>query len=151
MLRILILNFIFVSLAFSHGLKIFATDDGDNLQIKSYFSAKSPCKNCEVLLMLDNEILRSGRTNDKGEAALKLPEVAKFDIVVDASLGHKGRVLYETEGGGQMAESGEAESAKNVESQAESKLEAENSTLKFALGFLLIAVIFLSLYAIKRK
>lgn len=44
--------FSFYSEILAHSLKIFAKDEGSQINIKAYFYGGSPCKNCEILIKI---------------------------------------------------------------------------------------------------
>ena len=69
-MRALLLLTVLSSFAFSHALHLFATQEGDRVEIYSYFYKNSPCMECEVLISTDGrEILRT-KTDKEGLASI---------------------------------------------------------------------------------
>lgn len=81
------------SFAFSHALHLFATQEGDRVEIYSYFYKNSPCIECEVLISVDGrEILRT-RTNKEGLASIKIP-AKNFTIQIYGGAGHGAQMEF---------------------------------------------------------
>ncbi len=75
---------------YSHSLKIFTTKEADFISVKSYFSASSPCKDCEVVVKgLNGDF--TCKTDNKGMAKIPL-KINPTNITVNASLGHKNSI-----------------------------------------------------------
>ena len=84
------------SFAFSHALHLFATQEGDKVEIYSYFYKNSPCMDCEVLISADGrEILRT-RTDKEGLASIKIP-AKNFTIQIYGGAGHGARMEFSAE------------------------------------------------------
>lgn len=81
------------SFAFSHALHLFATQEGDKVEIYSYFYKNSPCTECEVLISADGrEILRT-RTDKEGLASIKIP-AKNFTIKIYGGAGHGAQMEF---------------------------------------------------------
>lgn len=84
------------SFAFSHALHLFATQEGDRVEIYSYFYKNSPCMECEVLISADGrEILRT-RTDKEGLASIKIP-AKNFTIQIYGGAGHGAQMEFSAE------------------------------------------------------
>ena len=84
------------SFAFSHALHLFATQEGDKVEIYSYFYKNSPCMECEVLISADGrEILRT-RTDKEGLASIKIP-AKNFTIKIYGGAGHGAQMEFSAE------------------------------------------------------
>ena len=84
------------SFAFSHALHLFATQEGDKVEIYSYFYKNSPCMDCEVLISVDGrEILRT-RTDKEGLASIKIP-AKNFTIKIYGGAGHGAQMEFSAE------------------------------------------------------
>ena len=84
------------SFAFSHALHLFATQEGDKVEIYSYFYKNSPCMECEVLISADGrEILRT-RTDKEGLASIKIP-AKNFTIQIYGGAGHGAQMEFSAE------------------------------------------------------
>ena len=84
------------SFAFSHALHLFATQEGDKVEIYSYFYKNSPCMDCEVLISADGrEILRT-RTDKEGLASIKIP-AKNFTIQIYGGAGHGAQMEFSAE------------------------------------------------------
>ncbi|MFV0481096.1 MAG: hypothetical protein ACK5LP_03855, partial [Campylobacteraceae bacterium] len=80
---------------FALTLNLFAYDEFGSLFEKSYFYKSSPCKDCPIKLIDENEkVLLTSQTDENGEATIKLP-AAKFSIIVEGSMGHQQIANYE--------------------------------------------------------
>jgi len=96
-MRILLLGFLLFNSLYAHKLYILGDDDGKTLHVKSYFTKSSFCQNCQIEILDKNEkILFKGVTDKKGEATFPFTTKNVYIDVV-ASMGHKNRVLYESE------------------------------------------------------
>ena len=84
------------SFAFSHALHLFATQEGDKVEIYSYFYKNSPCMECEVLISADGrEILRT-RTDKEGLASIRIP-AKNFTIQIYGGAGHGAQMEFSAE------------------------------------------------------
>ena len=96
-MRGLLLCAVFASFAFSHVLHLFATQEGDNVAIYSYFYKNSPCIGCKITLSANGrEILRT-RTDELGLARVKIP-AKNFTIQIYGGAGHGAQMEFSTEG-----------------------------------------------------
>ena len=95
-MRTLFFLAVFTSFAFSHALHLFATQEGDRVEIYSYFYKNSPCMECEVLISADGrEILRT-RTDKEGLASIKIP-AKNFTIKIYGGAGHGAQMEFSAE------------------------------------------------------
>ena len=95
-MRTLFFLAVFTSFAFSHALHLFATQEGDRVEIYSYFYKNSPCMECEVLISVDGrEILRT-RTDKEGLASIKIP-AKNFTIQIYGGAGHGAQMEFSAE------------------------------------------------------
>ena len=84
------------SFAFSHALHLFATQEGDKVEIYSYFYKNSPCMECEVLISADGrEILRT-KTDKEGLASIRIP-AKNFTIQIYGGAGHGAQMEFSAE------------------------------------------------------
>ena len=84
------------SFAFSHALHLFATQEGDKVEIYSYFYKNSPCMDCEVLISADGrEILRT-KTDKEGLASIRIP-AKNFTIQIYGGAGHGAQMEFSAE------------------------------------------------------
>ena len=96
-MRTLFFLAVFTSFAFSHALHLFATQEGDRVEIYSYFYKNSPCMQCEVLISANGrEILRT-RTDKEGLASIKIP-AKNFTIQIYGGAGHGAQMEFSAEG-----------------------------------------------------
>ena len=95
-MRTLFFLAVFTSFAFSHALHLFATQEGDKVEIYSYFYKNSPCMDCEVLISADGrEILRT-RTDKEGLASIRMP-AKNFTIKIYGGAGHGAQMEFSAE------------------------------------------------------
>ena len=95
-MRTLFFLAVFTSFAFSHALHLFATQEGDRVEIYSYFYKNSPCMQCEVLISANGrEILRT-RTDKEGLASIKIP-AKNFTIQIYGGAGHGAQMEFSAE------------------------------------------------------
>ena len=114
----------------AHSLKVFASQDGDFVVIKSYFYGNSPCRNCNIDIIKDDKIIQNSKTDENGVARLKLM-ANEFDILVDDSLTHEKRISFSTD--------------------TKMTIEDDNQISKIIYSLIAIILIFGILYLIKRK
>lgn len=132
-MKVLLLAFVLFNFTYAHKLYILGNDDGKTLHVKSYFTKKSFCQNCQVeILDRDKKVLFKGVTDKKGEADFPFTTKNVY-INVTASMGHKNRILYESEN----------------EIISENK-DANESYLKLLLALGIIGFIFFVLKLIKK-
>ena len=95
-MRALLLLTVLSSFAFSHALHLFATQEGDRVEIYSYFYKNSPCMECEVLISTDGrEILRT-KTDKEGLASIRIP-AKNFTIQIYGGAGHGAQMEFSAE------------------------------------------------------
>ncbi len=75
----------------AHSLKIFSSEDAEFLSIKAYFSASSPCRDCNVSVDTYDKKVLNFKTNDKGIAKIPLDK-NPIKVTVNAGLGHKNSI-----------------------------------------------------------
>lgn len=136
MFRVWLLSFLCISSLWAHKINLFAYDEEGKLYIQSYFTKSSPCKQCVLKLLDDNQKeLLVLKTDDDGKASAKLP-AAEFSIVVEAGMGHQSQTHY-------VAQSHTKEEAKT--------LPSDTPWDKILLGLAIIVFFFGVLYWTKRK
>ncbi len=96
-MRVVILVLMICSSMLAHKLHILANDDGERLHVKSYFTKSSTCKDCEVRIYQNGKLIESGKTDESGTIEFLL-SAKSIDIEVVASMGHKNRISYNSEG-----------------------------------------------------
>ncbi|RXK14214.1 hypothetical protein CP965_01845 [Halarcobacter mediterraneus] len=79
----------------AHSLSATAAYEDGELFIEAYFSDGSPCHKCSFTLKKSNEIIYSGKLDDKGFIEEKVQLKAPFTIYVDGGMGHQGVVSIE--------------------------------------------------------
>ena len=84
------------SFAFSHALHLFATQEGDRVEIYSYFYKNSPCMQCEVLISADGREILHTRTDKEGLASIRIP-AKNFTIQIYGGAGHGARMEFSAE------------------------------------------------------
>ena len=84
---------LFASILNAHSLKGFAKQDGEFIEIKSYFYGNSPCKNCPVAFIKDGTQIAGAQTDENGFARAKIP-ADEFDILIDGGLAHEKRIKF---------------------------------------------------------
>ena len=124
-MRFLVFMGIFCAFLSAHSLKIFTSENGDIISIKSYFYGGFPCKNCKALLKNGDEILASSKTDENGSAGLKMPENSSFTIAIDAGGGHFKEITYSKKTS-EISENSENSSPKSKQNSENSE-NSENS------------------------
>ena len=88
----IILIFLFLissTLLFSHKLSIFAYYEDGKLNIESFYSDGTPCKNCDFTIYNDKgKKILSGKLDEKGEKIIPMKLNSNIKIDVNASMGH---------------------------------------------------------------
>lgn len=87
-MRIFLILFLAINLH-SHSLKIFTKKDNEFLHVKAYFSASSPCIDCNITaLRFDKKEPFTCKSDQNGNAKIPL-NINPIKIIVNADLGHK--------------------------------------------------------------
>ena len=140
---------LFAGILNAHSLKGFAKQEGEFIEIKSYFYGNSPCKSCPISFIKDGARIASAQTDEKGFARVKIP-ADEFEIVIDGGLAHEKRIKF-------TAHKEEPKVAENNASSDASKVKFDESeedfgayALKFILAFLGIGLFFGGVYLVKR-
>ena len=92
MMKILVLC-LFCVFANAHSLKVFAKEENGVVNLKSFFYGNSPCKECEVLLIKNGEIIQTLKTDENGKASFKVIS-SEFEIQVNGGLGHEKKINF---------------------------------------------------------
>ena len=150
------LSLIFIILsnfANAHSLKVFAKQDGNFVDIKSYFSASSPCKGCEISIIKDGETIQRAKTNDKGTARIEI-KADKFEIFVDGFLAHEKTINFTADKALLNQAKEQNLTQGDIKTTAKPEFdEAKESdfTLKFIASLAIIFAVFGMLYLVKRR
>ena len=87
-----VLFFIFLmysTFLFPHKLSIFAYYEDGKLNIESFYSDGTPCKNCDfVIYNNEGKKILSGKLDEKGEKIIPMKLNSNIKIDVNASMGH---------------------------------------------------------------
>ena len=140
---------LFASIINAHSLKGFAKQEGEFIEIKSYFYGNSPCKNCPVAFIKDGTQIGGAQTDENGFVRAKIP-ADEFEILIDGGLAHEKRIKF-------TANKDELKSAQSNASSDVSNVKFDESeedfkvyALKFTLAFLGIGLFFGGIYLVKR-
>lgn len=154
MLKIII-SCIFASLCCGHSLKAFISQEGEFAVVKSYFYRNSPCKDCEISVFLDNKIIAHSKTDNNGNARIKL-DMGEFEFLIDGGLGHEKRVKFTLEPLSRL-DLGDVNSSKNLQENPNSDNHVNSqesgfaNLISFLKAFLIIFVFFGFLYLVKKR
>ena len=148
MLKILLIMLL-ASFLNAHALKGFAKQEGEFIEIKSYFYGNSPCKNCPVSFIKDGAEIGGAQTDEKGFARVKIP-ADEFEIMIDGGLAHEKRIKFTANK--DELKSAESNASSDVQSVKfdESEEDFGAYALKFILAFLGIGLFFGGIYLAKR-
>lgn len=148
MLKIFLIM-LFASFLNAHSLKGFAKQEGEFIEIKSYFYGNSPCKNCPVAFIKDGARIGGAQTDENGFARAKIP-ADEFEILIDGGLAHEKRIKF-------TANKYELKSTESNASNDVSSVKFDESeedfgayALKFILAFAGIGLFFGGIYLVKR-
>ncbi len=87
---VLFLFLLIPALLNAHKLNIFAYYENGKINIESFFSDGTPCKNCNVKILDNNKnLIFSGKLNEKGEITVNKKLTGNVLIKVNASMGHE--------------------------------------------------------------
>ncbi len=79
---------------FSHKLNIFAYYEDSKLNVESFFSDGTQCKNCDVKVFDEkNNLIFSGKLDNKGQITINKKLNNNVVIKVIASMGHENKFL----------------------------------------------------------
>ena len=148
MLKILLITLL-ASFLNAHSLKGFAKQEGEFIEIKSYFYGNSPCKNCPVAFIKDGTQIGGAQTDENGFARVKIP-ADEFEILIDGGLAHEKRIKFAANK--DELKSTESNASNDVQSVKfdESEEDFRTYALKFILAFLGIGLFFGGIYLVKR-
>ena len=149
----------------AHSLKAFASNEGENVRIKSFFYGNSPCIECDVKISANGALIEQIKTDKSGIATTKLPE-GEYEIEIYAGSGHGKKINFKVENVNasekpaqnflKTREANVSQTAPTAilsqsdDTQSDEK-EKEGNLLNFALSFVIIFGIFGALYAIKKR
>ena len=91
-MKILVLC-LFCVFANDHSLKVFAKEENGVVNLKSFFYGNSPCKECEISLIKNGEIIQTLKTDEKGKASFKAIS-SEFEIQVNGGLGQEKKINF---------------------------------------------------------
>ena len=156
-MKILVLC-LFCVFANAHSLKVFAKEENGVVNLKSFFYGNSPCKECEVSLIKNGEIIQTLKTDENGKASFKAIS-SEFEIQVNGGLGHEKKINFRSETANKASnlevKNGILQNSQNADENLSNSPnfdeKDENKILKFALSFLIIFIFFTALYFIKKK
>ena len=156
-MRILVLC-LFCVFANAHSLKVFAKEENGVVNLKSFFYGNSPCKECEVSLIKNGEIIQTLKTDENGKTSFKAIS-SEFEIQVNGGLGHEKKINFMSKTADKASNlevkndilQNSQNASDNSSNSANFDEKDENKILKFALSFLIIFIFFTTLYFIKRK
>lgn len=148
MLKILLIT-LFASILNAHSLKGFAKQEGEFVEIKSYFYGNSPCKNCPVYFIKDGAQIGGAQTDENGFARVKIL-ADEFEIVIDGGLAHEKRIKFTAnKDEPKITESNASNDVSKVKFD-ESEEDFKAYALKFILAFAGIGLFFGGIYLVKR-
>ncbi|MDA3078661.1 hypothetical protein OFO07_07005 [Campylobacter sp. JMF_06 NA1] len=139
----------------AHSLKVFASQDGENVRIKSFFYGNSPCQNCDVKISQNGAVLLEAKTDKTGVLSLNLG-AGEYEIEIYGGAGHAKKINFKVEN---VVENSQNLQSQNLDQNSseilQNSLEPKNSSnqnlLNFALSLAIIFAIFGALYAIKKR
>ena len=156
-MKILVLC-LFCVFANAHSLKVFAKEENGVVNLKSFFYGNSPCKECEVSLIKNGEIIQTLKTDENGKASFKAIS-SEFEIQVNGGLGHEKKINFMSKTADKASDlevkndilQNSQNADENLSNSANFDEKDENKILEFVLSFLIIFIFFTTLYFIKRK
>ena len=156
-MKILVLC-LFCVFANAHSLKVFAKEENGVVNLKSFFYGNSPCKECEVSLIKNGEIIQTLKTDENGKASFKAIS-SEFEIQVNGGLGHEKKINFMSKTADKASNlevkndilQNLQNTNENLSNSANFGEKDENKILEFVLSFLIIFIFFTTLYFIKRK
>ncbi|KIM09651.1 MAG: hypothetical protein KU38_08925 [Sulfurovum sp. FS08-3] len=137
MIRYLFAFWLLLGTAWAHKINLFISQEGERVEIYSYFANGNPCKKCQLLIKNHDTILLKGVLNDEG----------KYQYLAT----HKNlEIIVNTEGGHSVKEEIETQNLhpQNLKSHLQSEQSKEQ--INAMLGLLLIFLIFFLLKKIKQ-
>ncbi|CZE47213.1 hypothetical protein [Campylobacter geochelonis] len=153
----LLLVLLLTNLAFAHALKVFTKQDGEFVNLSAYFSASSPCKECEVKVSKNGVVFESTKTDENGDARLKIMQ-KEFEILVIGGLGHEKIINFKALGASSNTtnQSKQTKTFNNEQNQSQKVMhikfsEDKNYYFKLVSSVLAIFIAFGLLYFLKRK
>ncbi|WP_294965878.1 hypothetical protein [Sulfurimonas sp.] len=133
MKHLLFVSFL-ISLCFAHKVNLFISNEGENIEIYSYFANGTACKNCTLLIKNDEKIILEDKLNKEGIYNYK-SEYKNIEVIVDASGGHI------------VKKSFYISQIKHEDIKEYKQKEQEDKYLKIILGLFILLIFF---YILKR-
>lgn len=136
-MKYLFLFFIFLNFLHAHKINLFISQEGENLDIYSYFANGKPCKNCKLFIKHEEKILFEDKLSSEGKYSFK-PTNNNIEVLIDAGEGHiaKEKVIIEN--------------IKHEDLQTHMKNEEDKKHLNIVFGLILIFLIFFLLKRFKK-
>src|SRR5437868_4639929 len=80
---------LFTAAADAHALGARWRLDRDRVVVEAYFSTNKPAQDAEVKIRDGEKVIAEGRTDDRGRWSFPEPPPGRYEILVDAGLGHQ--------------------------------------------------------------
>lgn len=137
-MRYFLLLTLFISFSFAHKINLFVTNEGNGVNIYSYFANGNPCINCTLIIKNGENVVLEDKLDVNGKY-LYSSKYKDIQVTIDASGGHivKQDIVVEN--------------IKNESLQTHLKEEKENEHIKILISLVLMGLIFYVLKIIKRK
>ena len=137
-MKIVFLFLLIATSLFAHKISLFVTNEGNGVNIYSYFASGNPCINSKLIIKNGENIVLEDKLDVNGKY-LYSSKYKDIQVTIDASGGHiaKQDIVVEN--------------IKNESLQTHLKEEKENEYIKILISLVLIGVIFYVLKIVKRK
>src|SRR5262245_21669573 len=87
-LLVILLALFFTAVVHAHALGARWRIDRDRVVVEAYFSTKEPAQDAAVKVREGEKVIAEGRTDSQGRWSFPVPLAGRYEIVVDAGLGH---------------------------------------------------------------
>lgn len=133
-MKVIFLLLIFLNILFAHKVNLFITNDGEKVDIYSYFANGKPCVSCKFIVKDNSNIVIEDSLDDKGKYSFQAKS-KKLEITVDAGSGHIAKKELEL---------------KDIDTNSIDKQIEEEKSDEFFKIILSLILIFIIFYILKR-
>jgi hypothetical protein len=128
---------LFVATLDAHKINLFTSQEGDTVEVYSYFANGNPCQSCRLIIKENNNVIVDTTLNKDGKYFFR-PKAQELEISVNASGGHK------------VSESIKIQNIQKENLSEHIKKEKELQYQNIAIGLVIIFLFFILLKAVKR-
>ena len=143
--------FSFYSEILAHSLKIFAKDEGSQINIKAYFYGGSPCKNCEILIQNASQVFKAKLSQNSNELEISINAGAGHYKSTKISLNKPQNNTSDFNKSSQQPQNKQSTQPKVENFTQDGQNSVFSELIKGFFAIIIILLIFAGLYFVKRR